>query len=225
VRVPVPANASMYALRKGSAADHPWSTPLLDPVHFRGHTHVVSPRPSFKLSRRSFAGLLLLGALPATASATNAPYQARSLTTDRGATTSLAEIAAGNTLVVVVMKGHYCPVCRGQLARLEAMQGEFARAGARLTALNADPPAANRAIAEKFGFTSPITSDQGRSVLGALGLWLADAGHPLPAVVVFDACGTEVQRIVGRSDDARPESTLLETARKLHAKPPSCSVA
>jgi peroxiredoxin len=172
--------------------------------------------------------LLLLGAglvWAPLAAASVSPYTRRGLLDQNGSDRSLAEVAAGKTLVLVVMKGHYCAVCRAQLARLEAISRRFRRLGARLAALNADPFEANRAIAEKYAFSMPILSDRDHAVSEGLRLWHAQAGHPMPAIVVFDACGSEVSRSVGRGLDDRPEAALIALVRGLHEQPPNCTVA
>lgn len=177
------------------------------------------------LRRRSFLAWLGLPLLGSPALASPSPHARRGLYDQGGAEQSLAEVASGKTLVVVVMKGHHCAVCRAQLARLEELRERLTQLGAEVCGLNADPVEANRAISVKFGFTMPILSDPQHVVLSALGLWLDNPGHPMPAILVFDACGTEVRRFVGRDGGARPEPELLRVLEKLRAAPPQCSVA
>lgn len=166
---------------------------------------------------------LALRSTPARAAA--APYPTRGLIDQGGADQSLAEVADGQTLILVVMKGHYCSVCRAQLARLQALFARLKALRARVAGINADPYEANRAVSEKYGLAMPILSDRQHAVVGPLGLWLEQAGHPMPAVVVFDRCGQETWRVVGRDSDSRPEAALLELAERLHLAPPSCTVA
>lgn len=213
-----------FSSREAATSDPPGHAPLTlagDRVKQTFVPRDASPR----LPRRE---LLLLGAgllwTPA-AGASVSPYTRRGLLDQNGSDRSLAEVAAGKTLVLVVMKGHYCAVCRAQLARLEAISARFQRLGARVAALNADPVEANRAIAEKYAFSMPILSDRDHAVSEGLSLWHAEAGHPMPAIVVFDACGSEVSRSVGRSVDDRPEAALIALARRLHELPPNCTVA
>jgi hypothetical protein len=71
----------------------------------------------------------------------------------------------------------------------------------------------------------PILSDREHAVIGALGLWLEQAGHPAPAIVVFDACGRPSWRHVGRSGADRPEGELLRVIQQLFETPPNCQVA
>jgi peroxiredoxin len=178
-----------------------------------------------RFGRRAFSAFGALCLLARGALAGPSGYALRRLVSTAGGTTSLAEVAAGKTLIVVVMKGHWCPVCRAEVARLGARSARFRELGARLCALNADAPAANRAIAEKFGLAMPILSDADHAVLAALGLWREGDEHPLPAALVFDACGNEVERFLGRDATTRSEAALLDVARRLHDAPPQCSVA
>jgi peroxiredoxin len=184
----------------------------------------MAVRPQL-LQRRE---LLALGAgLAWTSMSQAAPsaYTSGGLFDQGGVDLSLSKVAAGKTLALVVMKGHYCSVCRAQLARLEPLSTRFGEFGTRLAAINADPFEANRAVSEKYGFSMPVLSDRDHSVIEALGLWIPESAHPMPALVVFDACGDEAWRSVGRSADDRPEAVLLRLARRLHEQPPKCVVA
>jgi peroxiredoxin len=185
---------------------------------------VPRPDPTLVSRRRllAFGASALLGT-PAVAG--SGPYARRALFDQGGAEQSLAEVAAKKTLIVVVMKGHYCPVCRAQLARLQELRQPLEQLGTVCCGLNADPVAANRVISEKFGFEMPILSDPMHSVLAALGLWLEGAAHPMPAIIVYDQCGNEARRILGRDGNDRPEATLLRLVKRLHDEPPQCQVA
>ena len=188
-------------------------------------THIRVFRRSHVLHRRQ---LLTLGSsllLAPSAHAAASPYTEHGLIDQGGADLSLADVAEGRTLILVVMKGHYCPVCRAQLMRLQQLMPRLRELQTEIAGIDADPFEANRAISEKYGLTMSILSDREHAVIGALGLWLADAEHPMPAIVVFDRCGREVYRLLGRDPDARPEAALLELARRLHHEPPQCTVA
>lgn len=136
--------------------------------------------------------------------------------------TSLREQAAGRALVVVVMKGHWCPVCVGQLVRLGEQRGRLNELGAFVVGLNADGPKANRIVAAQKRLVFPVLSDETHAVIERLGLWFPDAGHPMPAMVVFDRCGDEAGRLIGRSPGDRPEPQLFELLEKLRASKRAC---
>jgi peroxiredoxin len=139
-----------------------------------------------------------------------------------GATTSLAAEANGRNLVVVVMKGHWCGVCVEQLRRFANFGLELKRLDATVIGLNADTVRANRKVAEEKAVNLPILSDPPHAVIDALGLWLPDYGHPMPSLVVFDKCGYEVARKVGRQAGSKSEAAILTLLRRMQEKPPSC---
>ena len=157
------------------------------------------------------------------AHAAHAAYTRRVLRDQDGAETSLAEAAGGRALVVVVMKGHWCQVCSDQLARLADKQQEFGALGAGLVGLNADSPAANKGMLAARSIHARVLSDAKHELLAALGLWLPSEGYPMPAIVVFDRCGDEVARWVGRQPADRPDSAVLRLLRRLSEDRRACS--
>lgn len=140
-----------------------------------------------------------------------------------GTETSLAEAAGGDALVVVVMKGHWCRVCVDQLARLVQRQRDLTALGARVVGLNADAPAVNKRMLEEQGIDGRVLSDEKHQLLDELGLWLPSAGHPLPAIVVFNHCGEEAARWVGRQPRDRPENAVFRVLRRLAEERRPCS--
>jgi len=177
--------------------------------------------------RRHFLPLLMASFwLPGAARAVHAAdavYARRVLRDQDGAETSLAEAAGGRALVIVVMKGHWCRVCSDQLARLADKQQELGALGARLVGLSADSPAAHKGMLDARGIRARVLSDAKHELLDALGLWLPSEGHPMPAIVVFDRCGDEAARWVGRQPDDRPEGTVLRLLRRLAEDRRACS--
>jgi len=143
------------------------------------------------------------------------PFRTRALRDQAGRETSLALQAAGEALVVVVMKGHWCQVCIGQLQRFQQLRQRFDSLEATVVGLNADAPELNRRMAEREGIEQPVLSDEQHRVLDELGLWLPRQSHPMPGIVVFDRCGDEAARWVGRRPGERPESAVLAVLRKL----------
>jgi len=121
------------------------------------------------------------------------------------------------------MKGHWCPVCLGQLARLAALQGRLDGLRTHVVGLDADSPKANAEAAKEMRIPLPILSDGQHEVLEALGLWRPKAGAPMPGLVVFDECGAERWRVVGRGPGERVEGKLLSALGKIHATPPRCA--
>lgn len=176
----------------------------------------------FGLSALGVSGLGLTTAWPPSAWAAEPdvhPYSGAVLKDLNADTTSLRAQARGQRLVVVVMKGHYCALCRRQMKRLQAMSEQLRALDAKVVGLNHDSVEANRAVAKHDDLKLPILSDRRHEVISALGLWLEDVGHALPAIVVFDRCGSERGRQVGRNPDVRPEAALMKLLREVNDKP------
>jgi len=174
------------------------------------------------MHRRTVLALLSMGLWPSLALARNDVYARRVLVTHDGKQTSLAVQANGWHLVVVVMKGHWCRVCVAQLERLAELSATLKSLTARVVGLNADAPESNRKLVEDEGIETPVLSDRTHEVLSGLGLWLPREQHPLPAIVLFDRCGAEAARWVGRQPGDRPESDVIRVLRKLSEQQRVC---
>lgn len=159
-----------------------------------------------------------LWAVPAAAEG-SAVYHRLALKDLVGDSTSLAREAAGKKLVVVVMKGHWCPQCIKELQLLAGVQKELTELGAVVVGLNADPSRANAAVAQKYSLPFQLLSDPDHSTLEALGLWLPELEHPMPAIIVFDACGKEHSRRIGRGASGTSTQATLAELRKLQSNP------
>ena len=150
-------------------------------------------------------------------------YAVRALRRGDGARTSLAAAAAGHRLVVVVMKGTWCPVCIKQLRRLGALDKALKGLGVRVVGLTHESFEKASKLRKERSLKHPILSDPKHEVLSLLGLWRAQWGHPVPAMVVFDRCGKERGRISGRAPGERPERALLRFLKKLAERPERCN--
>lgn len=180
------------------------------------------------MKRRTLLALAAAAALPALTPLAAAQekvdaYSLRRLRTSGGAETSLGEAAAGDRLVVVVMKGTWCPVCIGQLQELAARQKALGKLGARVVGLTHEAPEKARAVVKGNALPFDVLSDPNHAVLDALGLWRKDWDHPLPSLLVFDRCGIERASLPGRAPGVRPEKALLELLRKIQEQPERCS--
>lgn len=118
------------------------------------------------------------------------------------APTGWARPGAEGTQVVVVLKQAACPVCAGQLRRLSE-----AGLGVSVVGITHDPPNDAARVAAATGV--PAYSHPEGMV--SLGLWAPGQATATPAVVVYDRCGTEVGRIVGRA----PGRDATEAVRAL----------
>ncbi len=106
--------------------------------------------------------------------------------------------------VVVVMKHAGCPVCLAEIAGLRALGS---RLDAHLTAVTHEAP--ERAAEASLRSGVAVHSDTGWIV--DRGLFVPDRGHARPAVLIFDRCGREAGRVIGRGPGvlAAPEVLRL----------------
>ncbi len=118
------------------------------------------------------------------------------------APSALARPHAGQTSVVVVMKMADCPVCITQLRALDR-----AELGAPLMGITHSPDAAAARASNAAG----VSVYSHAAGIRSMGLWLADQGIAQPAVVVYDRCGAETGRIVGRA----PGLDVTDAVREL----------
>ncbi len=172
--------------------------------------------------------LLLLGLIASTrgevalAGAPPTAYSRRGLVLPGGKTTSLAEVAGNKRLLVVAMKSVHCPVCLAQLARLEELSERLRKLGVTTVGVSHEPPAECDEARKRSQLSTPLASDEDHDVLRALELWRGDLGHAMPALVVFDRCGTERGRLVGRRPGQRPEPALFDLLSALEREPERC---
>lgn len=103
---------------------------------------------------------------------------------------AIARPAAGVVQVVVVMKTATCSVCAGQLVQLAR-----AELGVPVVGITHDSPQ----LAERVTQATGVKTFSHAEGIVSMGLWLADRGLAQPAVVVYDRCGGEAGRIVGRA--------------------------
>jgi peroxiredoxin len=160
---------------------------------------------------------------PARVSAQGDVFRRRVLRDQTSRKTSLAAEADGHALVVVVMKGHWSRVCIDQLQRLGQLRSRLAQLDSVLVGLNSDAPDLNRQMSNAQGIECKVLSDEKHEVISGLGLWLPREQHPLPAIVVFDRCGDEAARWVGRRPGDRPEADVLRLLQKVAEEDRVCA--
>jgi peroxiredoxin len=149
-------------------------------------------------------------------------YDMRALFDSSGKPTSLAEQADGQHLVVVVLKATRCPVCAAQLERLAKLRKQLKKRHTRVVALTSESVDQVREAQKHLPF--PLLSDPKQRVLQLLDLWQPGWDHPLPALVVFDRCGSERARSEGRGPGSRHERELLQLLDKLDDEESSCKL-
>ena len=150
-----------------------------------------------------------------------AVYQAPVLLDHAGVTTSLRAEASGDRLLVVIMKGTWCPVCVEQIQRFE-QSAQITQLGTRVVGLTTDGLQAIEVLQPSLN-SRLLADDNTRTVVSGLGLWRSDWGHPLPAILLFDRCGQERARWLGRSPSLAPDGNVLTALEGLAAEPEDCS--
>lgn len=117
-------------------------------------------------------------------------------------TTADARPPSGSTQVVVVMKSAGCAVCARQMRQLS--QAEL---GVSLMGITHGSSADAARVTNATG----VRTYSHAAGIEAMGLFREDLGMAMPAVVVYDRCGDEVGRLVGRAPgiDATTEVRTL----------------
>lgn len=107
-----------------------------------------------------------------------------------------AELAKG-PVVLVFVRGGWCPFCAITLRAYDAILPGLVRAGASLVAISPETPANVRVTAERHSLRFPLLSDAGLAVATAYGLvWSMDA----ELRGVYQKFGHDVPRINGTGD-------------------------
>ncbi len=129
-------------------------------------------------------------------------------------------LASGQTHLVMVYRGDYCPFARYELEELTAMQDRFARAGIGIIAISADPAARSRMLADFTRTRIPLLCDPAGRLLGPLGLLQhhrdAQPANAIPAFFLIDRGG--VVRWIFTSPYYREQpapGAILAAARRL----------
>jgi thioredoxin-dependent peroxiredoxin len=90
---------------------------------------------------------------------------------------SLHDLRHDGPVVVVFYYGYYCSHCVAQLFALEEDLPKFAKAGAHVVALSADPPETTAARFKQYGrFHFPVLSDRANKVAEQFGVYTRARG-------------------------------------------------
>ena len=82
--------------------------------------------------------------------------------------------APGMWQIVIVYRGLHCPICNQYLKRLEELREGFAKAGAELVCVSADPLEKARAVVDKHGLGFPVAYGLSIEEMRELGLYISD---------------------------------------------------
>ena len=121
----------------------------------------------------------------------------------RGGTVRLYDRLGPGGLVLVFVRGHWCPYCRRYLAKLQTNLPRIRAAGADLLAVSPEPPATSAAFAAELDLGFPILSDADGQVINRFGTRNGYMGGgsvlPHPSVFVIDAGGAIRFRSIDRN--------------------------
>jgi peroxiredoxin len=107
-------------------------------------------------------------------------------------------------VVLVFYRGDWCPYCNGQLASYARRFEEFEKRGAQITGISVDPPSNNARMVGKLLLPFPLLSDPEGELARLCGLWNAEEGVAVPAVVIVDQSGEVRYLYSGRDFADRP---------------------
>ena len=148
---------------------------------------------------------------------------AASLFDSSGKPTTLAKVAAGKPVMIVLFRSAaWCPFCQRQLKGLGPVAAAAKAKGVRLIAVSYDKPAELAAFATKQGISYALYSDAGSKMIDALKLRDPQCkpdsiafGVPYPTTMVIDAHGKVKAKVVETDYRMRPsESDLISMLAK-----------
>ena len=110
-------------------------------------------------------------------------------------------------VVVVFIRGHWCPYCRRYLGKLQANFPRFREFASQLIAISPEPQATSRQLAEELKLSFPLLRDASGEIIDRYGTRNGHAGRgtllPHPSVFVIDAGGTIRFRSIDRNYQKR----------------------
>jgi peroxiredoxin len=117
-----------------------------------------------------------------------------------GNTTSLSEYKNKRHVLVIFVRGDWCPTCHIMLRTYEREKAKFAEKNIVLLAIGPDPAGVNKAMVQHLGLDYKILSDDKNEAARAYGMMFHknnpdtkfQEGIPLPAAFLVDITGTVV---------------------------------
>lgn len=106
-----------------------------------------------------------------------------------GETWSLADATARGPVLLVFYRGHWCPLCRQQMRRLEARREELEARGVAVVVVSADSPADSKAYAETRDLGFPMLADEDLETVRVYGVEHVGEDISLPATFVIEQGG------------------------------------
>ncbi len=120
-----------------------------------------------------------------------------------------SESLKGNYLLMIFVRGDWCPGCHIMLRCYEKNREKFAERGVKLLSIGPDPLGVNKGMVQKLGLNYHILSDEKQMLARQFSVELQDVGMgmpseydfvPLPASFLIDKAG--IVRYTSRADKA-----------------------
>jgi peroxiredoxin len=92
-------------------------------------------------------------------------------------------------VVLIFIRGGWCPYCRATLQALQEARAEVQRHGARICAISLEPQAENRELAQRLGIEFPLLSDPQGKVANLYGVLYR---LPPEAIAEYEALGIDL---------------------------------
>lgn len=124
-----------------------------------------------------------------------------------GQPVSLSSFRGTRDLLLIFVRGDWCPGCHMMLRTYEREREKFQRKNILVMAIGPDPVGVNREMVEKLGLDFKVLSDEGQRTARMYGIQLSEYEHviedfsegiPLPASFLIDRNG--IVRYVSRPD-------------------------
>ncbi|MBI2061011.1 MAG: redoxin domain-containing protein [Nitrospirae bacterium] len=120
------------------------------------------------------------------------------------------DLASTGALVVVTIKGSWCPVCRTQLERFRKVQAQLDSCGAEVVVVTPDPPERARELQQAIGDRYRVVADPKGEVGWSLGVWEKGQGAMFPAAFLFAKDLSLKWSFRGRAQGLYVEKELLK---------------
>jgi peroxiredoxin len=130
-----------------------------------------------------------------------------------GNATSLSDFKGKRHVLLVFVRGDWCPTCHIMLRTYERFKDKFAEKNIMIMAIGPDPVGVNRGMVESMGLDYKILADEAGEAAKAYGTAFQDnmagskykEGIPLPAAFLIDINGT----LIYTSDPHKPGAMLV----------------
>ena len=128
------------------------------------------------------------------------------LPTASGTTFHLADHLGMAVIVVVFIRGHWCPYCRRYLCKLQQRAFDIEHAGGKLVVISPEPAFQSARLIEELGLPFPVLSDVDGHAIAAIDRYGTRNSFsqvksllPHPAVFVVDLDGMIRHRSIDRN--------------------------